>query len=51
MFLFDLGMLSVNGLHVTVTVYIVRLYTLHVLGEKYGTHRKSLYRDDRLACF
>ena len=30
---------------------LVDLYILHILGEKYGKHRISLYRDDELACF
>ena len=30
---------------------LVRLYILHILGEKYGKHRIGLCRDDGLACF
>ena len=30
---------------------LVRLYILHILGEKYGKHRIGLYRDDGLASF
>ena len=29
----------------------VGLYTLHILGEKYGKYRVNLYRDDGLVCF
>ena len=30
---------------------LVGLYILHVLGEKYGTDKIGLYRNDGLACF
>ena len=45
---FDVTMGSFDGAELC---ELVRLYILHILGEKYGKHRISLYHDDGLASF
>ena len=45
---FDVTMGSFDGAELC---ELVDLYILHILGAKYGKHRKGLYRDDGLACF
>ena len=45
---FDVVMGSFDGAELC---ELVNLYILHILGEKYGKHRISLYRDDELVGF
>ena len=45
---FDVTMGSFDGAELC---ELLGLYILHILGEKYGKHQISLYRDDGSACF